>query len=359
MIEIQASVSKGWLHDEAGYTFDKQYYFDPLYRWKQDREIDEYLKKRFPDYAIFNMESNLVQAEYFKSEQILVGGIQPNLILGASLGSEFNFFKDKDSDIIDKPLENITEVSELPAPSTLLESPFIKMLDSQIISTQKGRPDLKVIPPFFWDDSGRATIHGFITTSYKIYGENVFLKMFDDPEFVKSLHSWIGDAYTILIQHYSELANIPVSLVHIGECSGAMLSTEQYDDFVLPFANKMGETLAPLRYHSCGFSDHLLGSFCNMSNLQIIDTGSNTSIAEMRKIFGDEIEINIAPPFDILFAGKDSKEVITWLDKVLLENNGGPLKIAYHIESSYSFENCMKIHDELSDRGLIKKGRIY
>ncbi len=359
MIEIQASVSKGWLHDEAGYTFDKQYYFDPLYRWKLDREIDQYLKKRFPDYAIYNMESNLVQAEYFKSEQILVGGIQPNLILGASLGAEFIFFKDKDSDIIDKPLQGIEDINQLPEPASILETDFIKLLDKQIISIQKERPDLKVIPPFFWDESGRATIHGFITTSYKIFGENIFLKMFDDQEFVKIMHSWIGEVYSILIQHYSKLGNIPVKSVHIGECSGSMLSAEQFDEFVLPFASEMGENLAPLRFHSCGFSDHLLESFGKIKNLKIVDTGSNTSIAKMRKIFGNALEINIAPPLEVLMADQDSKEVIGWLNKILTENNGGPLKIEYHLESSYSLESCLKIHDELYNRGLIKKGRIY
>ena len=358
MITIQASVSKGWLHDEAGYTFDKEYYFDPLFRWNQDREIDEYIKKRFPDYAIYNMESNLVQAKYFKNEHILVGGIQPNLILGAALGAEFVFFPDKDSDIVDKPLQNIGNINQLPEPASILEMDFIKLLDKQIITIQKERPDLKVIPPFFWDESGRATIHGFITTSYKLYGENIFLKMFDDQEFVKSMHSWIGEVYTILIRHYSEMGNIPVELVHIGECSGSMLSTEQFDDFVVPFASKMGEELAPLRFHSCGFSDHLLESFNNINNIKIIDTGSNTSVAEMRRIFGNELEINIAPPLDILMAG-NSDEVISWLDKILLENNGGLLKIEYHLESSYSLKSCLKIHDELADRGLTKRGREY
>lgn len=359
MITIQTSVSKGWLFDEAGFSFEEQYYFDPTFRWKQDREIDKYLNDRFPDYAIYNMEANLVQAEFFKNEQVLVGGIQPNLILGACLGSEFVFFPDKDSDIVGKPLENITEINKLPDPGSIVENSFIKKLDSQIISIQKERPELTAIPPFFWDDSGRATIHGFITTSLKFFGEDIFIKIFDDLEFVKSLHSWITDVYTALIQHFSELGNIPVSLVHIGECSGSMLNAEQFENFVVPFASKMGENLGPIRFHTCGFSDHLLEPMSKIENLQVIDTGSNTSVAAMREIFGNEKELNIEPPIDILLAGTDSKDVIAWLENVLLENNGGPLKIVYHLESSYSLENTMKIHDELYTRGLINKGRKY
>lgn len=359
MVSIQASVSKGWLFNEAGFSFDEQYYFDPLYRWQQDREINKFLKNRFPDYAIYNMESNLVQAEFYQGEQVLVGGVQPNLILGACLGAEFVFFKDKDADIVGKPLEQIAAIEKLPEPGSIVESSLIKKLDSQIISIQKERPELKVIPPFFWDASGRATIHGFITTSLKFVGENIFIKIFEDPEFVKSFHLWITDSYSALIRHFSELGNIPVSSVHIGECSGSMLNAEQFENFVVPFASKMGENTGPIRFHSCGFSDHLLEPINKINNLQVTDTGSNTSVASMRKLFGSEKEINIAPPVEILLDGTDKNELISWLDKVLFENSEGPLKIEYHLEPGYSLTNCLTIHDELYNRGLIKKGRIF
>ena len=359
MVSIQASVSKGWLFNEAGFSFEKQYYFDPLYRWKQDRAIDKYLNDRFPEYAIYNMESNLVQAEFYNSEQVLVGGLQPNLILGACLGAKFAFFQDKDADIIGKPLEKISEIEKLPEPGSIVESSLIKKLDSQIISIQKERPELRVMPPFFWDASGRATIHGFITTSLKLFGENIFMKIFDDPEFVKSFHLWITDIYTVLIQHFSELGNIPVLSIHIGECSGSMLNAEQFEDFIVPFASKMGANLGSIRLHSCGLSDHLLESISKIKNLQVIDTGSNTSVASMRELFGIEKELNIEPPVEILLDGTDENEVVSWLDKVLFENSEGPLKIEYHLEPGYSLTNCLTIHDELYNRGLIKKERIF
>jgi hypothetical protein len=45
------------------------------------------------------MESNLVQPEYLPEKYLQVGGIQPNLILGAMLGSEMVFPPGADSDI--------------------------------------------------------------------------------------------------------------------------------------------------------------------------------------------------------------------------------------------------------------------
>ena len=234
MISIQTSVSKGWLHGEGGFRFDEPYYFDPLYRWEQDRAIDRFLADRFPQHPFHNMESNLVQGEYFSPDQVLVGGIQPNLIVGACLGAEFVFPPDKDSDIAGRPLEGVRDAADLPAPASLLDHPLIHRLDAQIEALQRARPDLRVIPPFFWDTSGRATIHGFITTSLKLYGEEVFLRVYDDPEFVAALHDWITGVYIAFIQHFSRLANLPVTSVHIGECSGTMLRPAHYGRFVSP-----------------------------------------------------------------------------------------------------------------------------
>ena len=50
------------------------------------------------------MEDNLVQAEHVSSNTILVGAIQPNMIIAAALGAEFVYSDDKDSDVKDFPL---------------------------------------------------------------------------------------------------------------------------------------------------------------------------------------------------------------------------------------------------------------
>ena len=197
MIKIQGSASKGWLHQEAGFKFEERYYFDPEFRWEQDRRIDHYLDERFPDYPIYNMESNLGQIEHTLEKQIIVGGIQPNLIMGLAAGADFFCDPDKDSDISIRPLEALLETPEkLPTVESFLASPLIKGFDAEIARIKADKPDYRIIPPYFWDTSGRATIHGFITTSMKLFGENIFLMMVDDPALVNEVHRWIADVDT-------------------------------------------------------------------------------------------------------------------------------------------------------------------
>ena len=99
MIKVQASVSKGWLNKKGGFKFDEKYYLDPIYRIEVDKQCHQFIKTRFPSYPIYNMEDNLVQAEFVVPDMILVGAIQPNMIIAAALGAEFIFDPGKDSDV--------------------------------------------------------------------------------------------------------------------------------------------------------------------------------------------------------------------------------------------------------------------
>ena len=104
MITIEASVSKGWLHKNGGFNFDTRYYMDPVYRWEQDTKINRFVKEKFPDHAIYNMEANLLQAKHVRDNHVLVGAIQPNMILATILGAEFSFLRTRMLMLQENPL---------------------------------------------------------------------------------------------------------------------------------------------------------------------------------------------------------------------------------------------------------------
>ncbi len=351
MIKFQASVSKGWLHDKGGFIFDESYYMNPLYRLEQDKKMNQLTRNIFGQYPIYPMEANLMQAPYVTDRQVLVGGIQPNLILAALLGAKFIFPPDKDSDVQGQPLLNIDNDTILPTAESVLQHPLIRKFDEDIRLIQKEHPDLEVIPPFFWDNSGRATIHGIITTSFKLIGDEAMMMFFTNPELLKSVHQWIDDTYSLLIDHYSKLAEIPVTSVHVGECSGTMISNEQYLEFIIPYVDQLGDRFDNIRLHSCGISDHILDAITSIKKLGIIDTGSNTSVKKIREMMGPEFEINLEPPVKLMLNSASSNDMLDWLNLTLKENDGGPLKIALHLESGYNTKNCMLLYDELKKRG--------
>lgn len=359
MIKVQASVSKGWLHKNGGFIFNQKYYLDPYYRMKLDEACHNFIKRKFPDYPLYNMEDNLVQAEYVVPGMMLVGAIQPNMIIAAALGAEFVYSPDKDSDVKGFPLKDISDTAQLPPVEEVLNLPFLKELKNQYINAREHYPDCRIIPPFFWDASGRATIHGIVTTSMKFIGQEIFTKMMTEPELVKSIHAWITRVYITVIRYFSDLGNLPVTSVHVGECSGTMLDEGSYAEFVTPFISQLGREFGAVRLHSCGNADHVMDPISKIENLQIIDTGSNTSMKVIRDRMGREFDINVFPPVEALREGAKTENVRQWLYRTLEDNDGGNLKIEYHLEPDYNLGNCMFIHDELDRQGLVKKERLY
>lgn len=353
MISFQASISKGWLHEHGGFSFDENYYLNPIERKLQDNKINAFVREEFGEYPIYNMEANLMQASHTNENQVLVGGIQPNLLLSIALGADFVSYPDKDADVAGNPLSNISSPEDLSIPDNILEHPFIRQLDAQISRLNREHPELKVIPPLFWDSSGRATIHGIITTSFKLIGDNAMMMIILNPVLLHSVHQWIADTYQLLIKHFSEIADFSVTSVHVGECSGTMISNDQYREFVTPYVSQLGKKFGSIRLHSCGPSNHILQAISGIENLAIIDTGSNTSIAKIRELRGRHFEINVEPPLKLMLNTTVEREIISWLDRILEENQGGPLKLALHLESSYSTENCLLIYKELQKRRLL------
>jgi len=140
-----------------------------------------------------------------------------------------------------------------------------------------------------------------------------------------------------LMQHFSEIGRLPITAVHIGECSGCMVNPEMFDQFVVPQAARMADSLGPLRFHSCGASTHLLDCMKSIPKLTWLDLGGDTSMARTRQVFGRDFPIDVAPmPAD--FSADSPEPILAWAQQLISENKGGPLRILYHLEPDYKLD---------------------
>jgi hypothetical protein len=347
MITLAGTLSKGWLNRALGVVFDRDYYFDPGRRHAIDCLCNEYAAEMFPDLALFYSESNLGRIDYWDPSQVQIGGIQPNMILGMLLGADFIPSDDRDADITPSCLAG-KDPEELAAPETLLDHDLVRLFDDQIAQirgTAKGR--LRPIGPFFWDVSGRAAIHGVLTTAPKLYGESVFMDMLTAPQKCIELMEWIADAYIVLCRHFAQAADLPITDVHVGGCSACMVSPALIETFVAPLTSKIGRSLGPVRFHSCGTSTHLLGAFTKIDHLQTLDLGGETSIAKAREAFGKEMLLSIAPlPRDM--SAESTEPIVAWAKRTLWDNADGDMLYVYHLEVGYNLDTVHALTDFLS-----------
>ena len=344
MITISGTLSKGWMAKALGVKFDRDYYFDPNKRYAVDCQCNQYAAEQFPGMRLFYSESNLGQIDYWDKNQIQIGGIQPNMILGMLLGADFVPQDSYDADITPNCLVG-KDGGDLPSPESLLDRELIKLLDEQIRRLQNdSQTQPRPIPPFFWDLSGRATIHGVMTSAQKFLGENIFVDMMVKPQWCMEIMRWIGDAFIALSRHFSEIADLPISGVHVGECSSCMVSPDLIERFVVPATSRISEELGRIRLHSCGPSTNHLRAFSKITNLHSLDLGGNTSIRRAREVFGKEMLISVAPlPHDM--SSESSDPILCWARRVLAENDGGNLEYTYHLEYGYNVDTIHALTD--------------
>ncbi len=344
MITISGTLSKAWMHETLDVAFDRDYYLNPDKRHAVDCRCNDYALREFPNMGLFYSESNLGRLPYWDRSQVLIGGIQPNMILGMLLGAEFLPAEDRDADIAPACLAGIAP-ADLPSPEELLRHDLVKLFEGQVAAIQN-RTDkpLQPIPPFFWDASGRAAIHGVLTTAQKLWGETIFLDMMTDPDKCLQIMNWIAEAYTLLCRHFSRIAYLPITAVHVGECSCCMVSPAAVKEFVAPLTSSMGQKLGPVRLHSCGPSTHLLEAFAEITNLHSLDLGGETSVGKARELFGDKMPISIAPlPEDM--GSENTDAILEWARAVLDNNAGGPLEYIYHVEPGYNMSVIRALTD--------------
>ena len=344
MITISGTLSKGWMARALGVSFDRDYYFDPDKRYAIDCECNEYAATQFPGMRIFYSESNLGQIDYWDKSQILIGGIQPNMILGMLLGADFVPRDSYDADITPGCLSG-KDINDLPAPESLLDQELVTLFDEQIHQTQNdSQKQLRPIPPFFWDTSGRAAIHGAMTSAQKFLGETFFIYMMAEPRRCLKIMDWIGEAFIVLCRHFSDIADLPITSVHVGECSSCMVGPELIEKFVVPVTSKIGKKLGPVRLHSCGPSTNHLEAFSKITNISSLDLGGETSIKRARQIFGKEMLISVVPlPRDMSADG--TEPILSWAKRILEENEGGNLEYIYHVEENYNIDTIRALTD--------------
>lgn len=329
---LETSVSKAVMAEALGVVFDEAYYFDPEVRREVDGRCHAYAERALADLDAVFTESNLGRKAHIRPDQVLVGGIQPCLILGMILGADFVPAPRGDADIspgcwADRPLD------DLPRPEQLLEHPIVRRFDAQIRAVQE-QGNLTPIPPFFWDTSGRAAIHGALTTAQRVFGEGFLVDLLTEPGRAWRAMDWIAGAYILLVRHYAALCGIRIGGVHVGECSSCMIGREEWEAFVAPTLNRIGAELGPVRLHSCGPSDHILESLRRIPALYSLDLGGESSAARVRELWGNAFPLSIAPPVKLLVAG-DPDGLRAWTEDLLAANGQGELVILYHLEPQY------------------------
>lgn len=131
-----------------------------------------------------------------------------------------------------------------------------------------------------------ADLQGPFDVAHLLWGSNIYLDMYDDPDRVKAFLAVVTDTYIAYMKqilnetnaetgdgfHY-HWSSIYKGRITLREDSSVNLSRDFYEEFIKPCNEKIADAFAPITMHFCGRADQWVHSLISTRNIQGLNFG--------------------------------------------------------------------------------------
>lgn len=319
-----------WYREKLGIDFSRRWHCDPLYRYESLCTMKQYLSGLFPGIEHFRPHVH----DGVDESCATISGVYGAVFLPALYKPEVHFFAENWPSLNTSEIMSKEELTDLP-PITPENSPLLRELLEQmdVIEQRWGR------------------IHGYLhayqgvlNTAFRLRGQEIFMDMIEDPEFVEQLFTHICDtiiSVNRLIQARQRRSGFDVDLCTSSNCVVNMISPMAYRDFVLPHDQRISRSFARYGIHTCNWdATPYIDEMRKVEKVGYIDMGMDTDMEKMRRVFPDARRGLIYSPTKICY---DSLEQIT-RDFEMIHEALGPCDIILaDIESNVPIEKVQAI----------------
>lgn len=263
-----------WWFRHAGISFDEDFYYHPLRRVEVERQMEEELYQRFGQFGL---------GKDRKTNLPLIGAVHnaAGYFLSEMLGCKVIYQQDSSPQVIAEGMDRLDIHVE-----DAFKSPVYKRL-LMLQEKLKGK---------YGYLTGDINWSGILNIAMDLVGEKVFTDFFIEPEATKAQFMLIAEVIekfvsgitletgTSSISVNRNVRNIEQPVFLHSECSHTMISTEQYEEFLLPADIQWSKKYRPFGIHYCGNDPHRYAeSFAKIENLDFLDVGWGGDVKELRK----------------------------------------------------------------------------
>jgi hypothetical protein len=136
---------------------------------------------------------------------------------------------------------------------------------------------------------GYLNYQGIMNVALKVRGSDIFIDMFDDPEFVHAFFRHIAGTIRSIskaVQARQTASGFPVDLLSMSNCVMNMVRPEQYEEFVLPLDIELSREYGRFGIHTCNWkADPYLDSLRKIEKMGYLDTGIESDLPRIKKMF--------------------------------------------------------------------------
>ncbi len=282
-IPVDIVFHPNWWNKNYGIVFDKDFFYDPNQRVKQEQKMRSVLYERFGDLKL---------GEKDPKPRPVIGGVNlaAGFIVSEILGCEVEYCEDaspevKTAYINDKDISTIKKIK-------LFETPVMKDLIKLMDTLEADYGYLE----------GDINFGGVQNIALDLRGEELFIDYYQNPKLVTELLENVSKIILDFVSYIKTRTNtssisvnrviksINSDITMTSNCTTTMVSKEIYDKFLFKHDDSLGKVLPPFAIHHCGNDmEKVASSYNRVSNTVLFDVGWGSDVASCRRAIPDKI----------------------------------------------------------------------
>ena len=291
-MRVSLGFTPKWYVDRLGTDFGEAWHLDPEYRYEQMLRMREYLAQSFPevDYFAPRFRMSVASGSDFEPSCATISSIFGIMLMSSCYGLPIIYRRDNWPDAVGGahlPREEIEAIiargffdfrhpEQLPGGGLTVRSLFSQM---DTIARRWG--------PIH----GYLNYQGLLNVALKIRGNDLFMDLYDDPDFVHAFLAHIAAAIGSLskiVQARQRESGFDIDLLSMSNCVMSMISPDQYEQFVLPKDQQLSTGYARFGVHTCNWViDPYAESLRKIAHMDYIDTGTGSDLGRVKRLFPD------------------------------------------------------------------------
>jgi hypothetical protein len=262
-----------WWHRHAGIVFDEDFFYHPLKRVESEREMEDFLYQRFGRLGL--------GADHGQNRPV-IGPVHlaAGYIIQEMLGCRVEYRADAPPLVIPAGMEELDVI-----PDRAFSSGVFQNLNRLITGLQSR----------YGFVTGDINWAGVLNVALDLIGEQVFTDFYLKPEeTIRQFRLIAGviERFVLFIAAQTGTSSVSVNrnVRHIekpvflhSECTHTMISTDQYEQFLMPEDLEWSSRYRPFGIHYCGKDPHRFApSFGKIKNLDFLDVGWGGDVSLLR-----------------------------------------------------------------------------
>ena len=305
ILPVDIVLAPEWWHKHTGISFDRDFFFHPVRRVEAEQKMEKILYDKWGEHGL-GIENEIQKPE--------IGAVHlaSGYLISEMLGCTVEYMENHPPAVIPANKEGM----EIDVDTAFKSKAFRSFLDlMEALKKRKGHL------------TGDVNWSGILNIALDLRGENLFLDMSLNEQQTKDYFSRLSiviDKFVSGIQKETGTSSISVNrnvrnfkrpvFLH-SECSHTMISSEDYERYLLPFDIEWSHKYRPFGIHYCGDDPHRhVQSFAKIPHLDFLDVGWGGDIKLLRKYLPDTfLNIRLSPVEIKKQSNDDLRMIITRL----------------------------------------------